>query len=213
MNYIKEAFYPRDIGHAKEICLSPEPGVSYKFDMETKVTVELFIDNVYAFNDAVIGDYGCGVGRISKGLISSLGCTCYGFDFSLPMLQAATQFVASKKFIPVSTPLTEDEKVNFFQKFDTILSIYVLQHSPTPEEDIDFIYDSLKDDGKFITVNENKRFIPVGIDDKNAGLIYWEDDGININEMISKKFNLVAEHPYPRRFDVNFMVWEKKTTN
>ena len=178
MNYVKEAFYPRDIGHAKEICLSPEPGVSYKFDMETQYTIRLLIDNLYAFNDAVIGDYGCGVGRISKGLISTLGCECYGFDFSEPMLQMAEQFVLSKKFFPIHMPLSEDKKSKFFQKFDTMLSIYVLQHSPTPNEDIDFIYSSLKDDGKFITVNEKKRFIPTGIDDKNPGLIYWEDDGI-----------------------------------
>lgn len=212
MNYIKEAFYPRDLGHAKEICLSPEPGVSYKFDMETQYTIQLFLDNLYAFNDAVIGDYGCGVGRISKGLISTLGCECFGFDFSEPMLKMAEQFVASKKFIPILTPIVEDKKDQYIQKFDTMISIYVLQHSPTPHEDIDFIYNSLKDDGKFITVNENKRFIPIGIDSRNPGLIYWEDDGININNLITRKFNLVTEHPYPRRYDVKFLVWEKKNT-
>lgn len=210
MNYIKEAFYPRDVGHAKEICLSPEPGVSYKFDMETQYTIQLFLDNLYAYNDAVIGDYGCGVGRISKGLISTLGCECFGFDFSEPMLQMAEQFVASKKFIPILTPIVEDKKNQYIQKFDTMISIYVLQHSPTPNDDIDFIYNSLKDDGKFITVNEKKRFIPTGIDDKNSGLIYWEDDGIDIDNLISKKFNLVNEHSYPRRYDVKFLVWEKR---
>lgn len=209
MNYVKEAFYPRDIGHAKEICLSPEPGVSYKFDFETQSTIRLFIDNVYAFNDAIIGDFGCGVGRISKGLISALGCECYGFDFSEPMLQMAFQFVASRRFNPVLTPIKDEDKENFHKKFDTILSIYVLQHSPTPDDDIDFIYNSLKDDGKFITVNEKKRFIPTGIDDKNPGLIYWEDDGIDIDKMISSKFKLVNQHPYPRRYDVKFHVWEK----
>lgn len=210
MNYIKEAFYPRDVGHAKEICLSPEPGVSYKFDMETQYTIKLFIDNLYAFNDAIIGDYGCGVGRISKGLISTLGCECYGFDFSQPMLEMAKQFVASKGFVPVLTPISEEYINQYYKKFDTILSIYVLQHSPTPNEDIEFIYHSLKDDGKFITVNEIKRFIPTGIDAKNSGLIYWEDDGIDIDKMISRKFKLVNQHPYPRRFDIKFHVWEKR---
>jgi hypothetical protein len=60
-----------------------------------------------------------------------------------------------------------------------------------------------------MSVNEKKRFIPIGIDEKNSGLIYWDDDGIKVDEIISKKFRLVAEHPYPRRFDIKFLVWEK----
>jgi SAM-dependent methyltransferase len=209
MNYVIEAFHPRDIEHAKEICLSPEPGVSYKFQFETSMTTKMLLENDYVFNDSVVGDFGCGVGRVSKELISNLGCDVYGFDFSEPMLKTAVDYVRSKKFIPVNTPLSENEKKEFSDKFDLITSIYVLQHSPTPEEDIDFIYDSLKSNGKFVSVNEKKRFIPVGIDDRNSGLIYWDDDGIDIELIISKKFKLVTSHPYPRRFDVKFLVWEK----
>lgn len=209
MNYVMEAFHPRDVGHAKEICLSPEPGVSYKFDMETETTLKMLLDNDYVYNDSVVGDFGCGVGRIPKGIISNLGCDVYGFDFSMPMLNTAIEYVCSKKFIPIHTPLSTEKQKEFLNKFDLITSIYVIQHSPTPQEDIDFIYNSLKYDGKFISVNETKRFIPTGIDSKNSGLIYWEDDGINIDEMISKKFKLINEHPYPRRFDIKFLVWEK----
>jgi SAM-dependent methyltransferase len=209
MNYVKEVFYPRDIGHAKEICLSPEPGVSYKFDMETDTTIRMLLDNDYVFNDSIVGDFGCGVGRIPKGIISNLGCDVYGFDFSQPMLNTAIEYVNSKKFIPIHTPLSDKEYVEFSNKFDLITSIYVIQHSPTPNEDIDFIYNSLKSNGKFISVNEKKRFIPTEIDKNNFGLIYWEDDGLNVDELISKKFKLIDEHPYPRRFDIKFLVWEK----
>jgi SAM-dependent methyltransferase len=209
MNYVMEAFYPRDIGHAKEICLSPEPGVSYKFDMETETTIRMLLDNDYVFNHSIVGDFGCGVGRIPKGLISNLGCGVYGFDFSQPMLNTAIEYVNSKKFIPIHTPISEQRLLEFVNKFDLITSIYVLQHSPTPYKDIDFIYNSLKTNGKFISVNERKRFIPIGLDRDNPGLIYWEDDGIDIDEIISKKFKLVATHPYPRRFDIKFLVWEK----
>ena len=211
MNYVMEAFYPRDIGHAKEICLSPEPGVSYKFDMETETTIRMLLDNDYVFNDSIVGDFGCGVGRISKGLISNLGCDVYGFDFSKPMLNTAIEYVSSRKFIPIHTPISEQKQLEFVNKFDLITSIYVIQHSPTPHEDIDFIYNLLKTDGKFISVNERKRFIPIGVDEDNPGLIYWEDDGIDVDEIISKKFKLVNEHPYPRRFDIKFLVWEKIT--
>jgi len=209
MNYVIEAFYPRDIGHAKDICLSPEPGVSYKFDMETEVTIRTILENFYAYNYCVVGDFGCGVGRIPKGLISNLGCEVYGFDFSKPMLNSAVEYVQSKKFIPIHTPLSDEKQKQFLDKFDLITAIYVIQHSPTPEQDIDFIYNSLKLGGKFMSVNEKKRFIPIGIDEKNSGLIYWDDDGIKVDEIISKKFRLVAEHPYPRRFDIKFLVWEK----
>lgn len=209
MNYVIEAFHPRDIEHAKEICLSPEPGVSYKFQFETSMTIKTFLENDYVFNNSVVADFGCGVGRVSKELISNLGCDVYGFDFSKPMLKTAVEYVRSRKFIPVNTPLTNEEKIIYNNKFDLITSIYVLQHSPTPEEDIDFIYKSLKNDGKFISVNEKKRFIPIGIDEKNSGLIYWNDDGVDVESIISKKFKLVTTHPYPRRFDVKFLVWEK----
>ena len=95
-------------------------------------------------------------------------------------------------------------------KFDLALAVYVLQHSPTPNEDIQFIYDSLTNDGTFIFINENIRFIPVGVDSVNSGLIYWDDDGVDIIKIILDKFNLVKKHPYPKRFDIEIMVFEKK---
>jgi len=210
MNYLKEAFYPRDIGHAKEICLSPEYGISNKFEKETEATINTLVSNLYVHNDSNVLDFGCGVGRLSKGLIERLGCSVVGVDFSEPMLQAASEYVYSKKFTPLPSPVSDQNKLELINKFDTALAVYVLQHSPTPHEDVQFIYDSLTNDGKFIFVNEKKRFIPVGIDRINSGLIYWDDDGIDVEKIVFDKFNLIAEHLYPRRFDVKIMVFEKK---
>ena len=210
MNYVKEAFYPRDIGHAKEICLSPDSRIPNKFEKETELTIETLVSNVYAHNNSVVLDFGCGVGRLSKGLIQRLGCDVVGVDFSEPMLHTASEYVMSRKFMPLLSPITDTIKLDLKNKFDLALAVYVLQHSPTPNEDIQFIYDSLTNDGKFIFTNENIRFIPVGVDSVNSGLIYWDDDGVDIIKIILDKFNLVKKHPYPKRFDIEIMVFEKK---
>ena len=112
MNYLKDAFYPRDIDHAKEICLSPDLRIPNKFEKETELTIETLVSNLYAHNNSVVLDFGCGVGRLSKGLIQRLGCDVVGVDFSEPMLHTASEYVMSRKFMPLLSPITDTIKLD-----------------------------------------------------------------------------------------------------
>jgi hypothetical protein len=62
-------------------------------------------------------------------------------------------------------------------------SVWVLQHTENPQEDIDLIYDSLADGGSFLVVNLIHRSVPT----KET----WRDDGIDLRQMLESRFNNV----------------------
>jgi hypothetical protein len=57
-------------------------------------------------------------------------------------------------------------------------------------------------------MNEEKRFVPSGIDETRN--IIWNDDGINIEEEVSKKFKFIGRYDYINRYDKKLTVWEKE---
>lgn len=201
--YLKEAFNPSTIEEAKNICISPSKNNPGKFEKETVFTINFLVDERLVFNDSSVLDFGCGVGRLSKAVISRLGCRVDGFDISQSMLERANEFVLSKNFKPV----LYTKGMEYEGRFDVALSFFVLQHSEHPIEDIEFIHSILKDSGKLVLMNEPKRFVPVSMDMNR--FVQWEDDGIDIEAEVSKKFRLMERYQYMSRTDKMLMVWEK----
>jgi SAM-dependent methyltransferase len=206
MAYLKEAFYPKSLEHAKDICLTPDGRVPQKFTKETMFLLDFLLKENLANNYSKVADFGCGVGRMSKALIQRLGCPVTGFDISEPMLGWANEFVLSRIFTPVVYSKgfvpTED------MRYDLVMALFVLQHSEHPIEDIQFIHSILNKGGKFVLMNEEKRFVPSGIDETRN--IIWNDDGINIEEEVSKKFKFIGRYDYINRYDKKLTVWEKE---
>lgn len=207
MSYLKEAFYPNNLQHAKEICITPNTNNPKKFEKETYAIIELLENQDLAWFNSEIADFGCGMGRVSKAIIDRFGSYVSGFDISEPMLYFATDYVLSKKFTPIVYS-KELERKDYKDKFDLVLSLFVLQHSEDPKEDIRFIFEILKSEGKFIFINENKRLLPYKIDSEN--FVEWMDDGINIEEELKYFFNKESEHQYPNRYDIKLSIWTKK---
>ena len=207
MGYLKEAFYPKDISHAKDICLTPNTNNPRKYQKETGATVQIAENSEVCWYDCEVADFGCGVGRVSHALIERFGCKITGFDISEPMLHFATEYVDSKKFNPTVYSKNLENKEDYYNKFDLVVCLFVLQHSEHPIEDIDFIHNILKSDGKLMFMNEHDRLIPVGLDQKQ--MVIWDNDGINVHDEISKRFSLVSSHQYPNRFDNKLTIWQK----
>ena len=206
MEYLKQVFYPKSLEHAKDICLTPDGRVPQKFTKETMFLLDFILKENLANNYSKVADFGCGVGRMSKALIQRLGCPVTGFDISEPMLGWANEFVLSRIFTPVvySKEMEKTEDMNF----DLVMAIFVLQHSEHPIEDIQFIHSILNKGGKFILMNEEKRFIPTGMDETRN--VVWSDDGINVEEEVSKKFKFIGRYDYINRYDKKLTVWEKE---
>lgn len=149
---------------------------------ETKYTIQLISEKFNFEKTSKVFDYGCGCGRLSKGLIDKFGCQIMGIDQSDSMKKIALDYVNSSQFAvcyPEQIP-----QLNF--KADFCFSVFVLQHSGNPERDIELIYNSLGVGAKFFIINEDIRFVPT----KELG---WANDGKDIKAMVTKKFGNCIE--------------------
>lgn len=201
--YLKEAFLPSSMEQARDICISPNKNNPGKFEKETAFTLQFLLGERLVYNDSTVLDFGCGVGRLSKAIISRLGCKVHGFDISDRMLEFAKEHVMSRNF----TPVLYTKSMGYNVRFDVSISFFVLQHSQHPVEDISTIHGLLKEGGKFVLMNEKSRFVPVSMDSK--GFVQWNDDGIDIEDEVSKKFRLISRHQYMSRTDKMLTIWEK----
>jgi len=111
-------------------------------------------------------DYGCGTG-ISTLFLSKIAKEVYIYDISEKMLEIA------KNRIKNSIALKREDLDKYYNFFDIITSITVLQDSENPEEDLMIINKLLKDDGLLILSVLKKK-----------GLSYWKP-------LIKKYFNII----------------------
>jgi len=202
--YIKQVFDPTDLEMAKNICLSKDIRYPNKFEEETQFLIDFLKNKKLLNSKTYFGDFGCGMGRVSKEIINNFNCNIVGFDISAHMLLLAHQYLEhNDKF------KTQKYKKNYKwneRQFDIFLASFVLQHSEHPKEDIDFIYNNLKDNGIFILVNENERLVPVDIEN---GYAVWYDDKINITDLVSNKFKNVGYFDYYNRDIKSLSMWKK----
>jgi SAM-dependent methyltransferase len=205
MTYLKEAFYPQTLQQAKDVCLTPDTSEWNKFENETEFLVDFMMSNNWAKHGTLIGDFGCGMGRISKPLCDQLLCRVVGFDISEAMLEHAIKYVDNPKFMP---ELYDRRKpLDYLMKLDLFVAALVLQHSEDPVYDIKFMKHNLKQDGHLVVLNEQKRLVPSDVD--KDGYVIWRDDGIDINAELGKEFTLVGEYPYYKGKPTLLTVWKK----
>lgn len=186
MPYIKEVFDVTTFEHAKHVVLTSDPDNPKKFENETNFLIDIIQEQNTINSDSIVLDFGCGMGRVSKGLIDKFKCKVIGLDISDSMLTFARLYTANVQKFQATKNYTEPESV------DVCLSILALQHAQDPKQEIDNIVKVLKHNGTLILLNENKRFVPNDID-RNRYVI-WEDDGFDVFgyiETLLKKINSV----------------------
>ena len=188
MSYIKEVFEPTTIQHAMHICLTSDPENPNKFLEETSFFVKAISQCNIINPDTKVLDFGCGMGRISRGFVEYFGCNVIGLDANETMLKFANLFVGNPKKFTTVTEYKEKETI------DVAVACFVLQHVQYPDKEIQTIYDSLKPGGHLILLNENIRYVPNEIGKGN--FIIWKDDEYNIFSEIDKKFDLIDSIAY-----------------
>lgn len=180
--YDPSFFEVDDIQNAKSIILTAEPGTSTeeRWIKETPYLIEQVEYFLKPNENTCILDYGCGIGRVSKGIIHAFNCSVVGVDISSSMRKLALDYVNSDKF-SILSPEELDRKVEAGFCADHSISIWVLQHCENPIRDIFRIKSVLKRNGLFLVVNNIRRVLPTS----NG----WVNDRIDINALLNRHFN------------------------
>jgi 2-polyprenyl-3-methyl-5-hydroxy-6-metoxy-1,4-benzoquinol methylase len=134
--------------------------------------------------ESVVLDYGCGVGRIAKELISRHNCRVVGVDISPAMCALSVQYVGLDSFFACPPNMLRVLLDGGF-RFDVAISIWVLQHCLTPADDIGYLRRALKPEGALFVANNVGRAVPT----RERG---WANDGIDIRQTLANTFELDA---------------------
>ena len=190
MPYIKEVFDVTTFEQAKHVVLTSDPDNPKKFENETNFLVKTIAEQMSTTmnESSIVLDFGCGMGRVAKELITKFNCKVIGLDISASMLTFAKLYTANiKKFEGTHSYTTPDS-------VDVALSILALQHSENPEKEIDNIINVLKVGGTFILLNEPTRYVPSDVDSNRY--VVWKDDGFDIFNYIEARLTKINSVAY-----------------
>ena len=188
--YRPEVFRVGNLDEAKRIILTPEPHTTTeeRWEKETPYLVRQ-IGSLFKLNEqSLVLDYGCGIGRVAKGLIESFSCSVIGVDFSLQMRQLAPAYVGSNRFFALA-PESFDHLLARGLRVDHAFSIWVLQHCLQPQQDVQRIARAVNQAGGMYLVNNIRRAVP-----SDQG---WLDDGIDIRQLMVQFFTKKEEGRLP----------------
>jgi ADP-heptose:LPS heptosyltransferase/SAM-dependent methyltransferase len=184
-------FRPRSFDEGKHAVVGDCNGftMQQRWDAETPAFARAIIRNVNFMQGPTshinILDYGCGVGRLAKEVLSqSDKVLVVGVDASDDMIKQSNLYVDSKLY---SAKRAEDLGGH---KFHLVYCVYVLQHCPSIEirEVLSRIHHHLEDDGIFIYCSSDYR-MSIRFD----GQGFFDDRflGVNLREEIGRLFDEV----------------------
>ena len=202
MGYIKETFEVSTLENAKHVALTSDPNNPEKFEQETNCFILALKDEICNYDGRTWLDYGCGMGRISLGIIKEYSDPVVGYDTSQSMLYFAKKYIPSELFTPTMTLPKEKNS------FDCIVSAFCLQHVEYVDKEVQNIYDQIKPTGTFVLLNENSRFVPTEVTDENY--VIWENDGIDVFDEVEKKFELYKKVPYINQSDLSINFYRRR---
>ncbi len=181
MRYDPRAYDVENLAQAKRVILTPVAGITSeeRWERETPYLVEEIGNFLSPTEDTVILDYGCGIGRLSKGLISRYRCSVMGVDISASMRRLAVEYVNSPRFSVCSLDFMTKRIASGFSAHHAI-AVWVLQHCPFVERDIQTIERTLKPGGVFYVLNDVKRSVPT-----STG---WVNDGKDVRALLLREF-------------------------
>lgn len=180
--YSPEVFNVANIAQAKSIILTTESDdatTDQRWERETPYLIDMMA-GLKLKPESFVLDYGCGIGRLSKGLIERYGCRVVGVDISQNMRTLASNYVASDQFMACSPEMLSASGMHF----DAAIAVWVLQHCFKPEDDIGRIKSAMKPDSGVFVVNAHFRVVPTAMG--------WVDDGGDVRAILEREFRSVT---------------------
>ncbi len=193
VSYSPEIFNAQSIEHAKGIVVgpvgeAPDEQTEERWEKETPWLVDEIAYKLCLNPEMTVVDYGCGVGRIAKGIVHGTGCKVMGVDMSPSMRALALEYVDSPNFSTIS-PLVFRTMVLDGARFDSAYCVWVLQHCAYPSQVSDVLKIALDDGGLLYVLDENNRYVPT-----NAGFV---DDRLSVSDCLNARFKLLEKGRLP----------------
>lgn len=188
--YDPRVFDAADAESAKIVILNPVPDMTTaeRWEVETRNLVDLVGRIAPLDGNSCVLDYGCGIGRLAKGLIDRYGCRVVGVDISARMRELAREYVQSDRFIACS-PDELDQRVAGGLQATHACACWVIQHCLEPDADLGRIHAALAGGAWFFVLNSNLRWVPT-----DRG---WVQDGISVEALLAERFEVVAKTDNP----------------
>lgn len=190
LTYRPEVFEVDDLESAMRVILTPEPGTTTpeRWEYETPYLVSEIGRALGLDDQSCVLDYGCGIGRIAKGLIERHNCFVVGVDISTSMRQLAPRYVQSDRFAACAPEMLDRMIARGFRATHAC-ACWVIQHCLAPETDLVRIDSALASDGRLFVLNSNHRCVPT-----DHG---WASDGISVEELLTARFEKIAKGDLP----------------
>ncbi len=143
--YFPKIFETPTVADAKEIIVGSLEGATSqeRWEKETPYLVEQIGKYLPVGSETCVLDYGCGIGRVSKGLIDRFGCRVVGVDFSQSMRLNAPDYVLSERFT-IWSPDTLAKMIGRGFRVDGAIAIWVIQHVFEPGDVMNMIAQALR---------------------------------------------------------------------
>jgi SAM-dependent methyltransferase len=190
--YRPDIFDVGDLESAMDIILTAESGTSTqeRWELETPYLVEEIGRALRLDERSCVLDYGCGIGRVAKGLIAHYNCFVIGVDISASMRQLALGYVQSDRFTTCS-PEVFDRMAAAGLRVTDAYACWVLQHCPEPPIDLGRIDAGLEANGALFVLNTDHRCVPT-----NRG---WASDGVSIEALLAERFEKITKGLLPEK--------------
>jgi SAM-dependent methyltransferase len=187
--YRPDIFTVSSIANAKRVIVTPEPGTTTqeRWEKETPFLVEDGGARLGVGPDICVLDYGCGIGRIAKGLIERFGCRVIGVDFSPTMRRLAPEYVLSERFNIWSVSVLDQMIAKGF-RVDAAICVWVIQHVMEPVEVIQRIARALRPEGLLYALNSS-RCVPT-----DRG---WINDRFDVHAALATTFREEERYHLP----------------
>jgi SAM-dependent methyltransferase len=191
VTYYPEVFEAGDEAAARDIILTPQGGQSpeERWRRETPYLARLLADRLGLETRALVIDYGCGLGRMSRALIELCGVRVIGVDDSARMRAMAPRYVRSPLF-QVASRKRFRSLVAGGLRADAAIAVWVLQHCLDPQEDIDLIQSALAPGASLCVVNNLHRAVPVQT--AVSRTVQWASDGVDVRQLLADRFPELA---------------------
>lgn len=189
--YDPSVFEAADLPAARAIILTDEGETTteHRWATETPWLLDRVGAALHGSATGLLLDFGCGVGRVSGGLLERHpGLKILGLDAAAAMRAHARQQLGDERFTALS-PGQFDALAAAGLRCDAAVAVWVLQHCADPAAEIARIHAGLRRGAIFVVLDMHHRAVPT-----DAG---WVDDGLRIADLVGQRFHLVRTE----RFD------------